>query len=122
MTPEQRIDALEKQLNEMRKEFALANESLKSFAEDKWDDLEDAYENRKEQAAHFLARAERKGKKAWRNAKCETIETAGNVSEYVKENPWTVAAVIGGIALLAGVVYRIAESDSDRRHFSRFMR
>ncbi|SUO97188.1 DUF883 family protein [Suttonella ornithocola] len=122
MTPEQRVEALEKQLEEMRKEFKDARESLKDFAADKWDDAEDLYEDGKGRAHQMLSRAEKQGKKAWRKAKNETCEFVESASDYVKHNPWTVAAVIGGIALIAGIVYRVAESDSERRYFSRFLR
>lgn len=116
----EKIDDLEKQLAEMREQFGDVQNQLKSFASEKWDDAEDAFEEGRQKAGKLLRRGRKQAREAWEDTKDTASDWASNVESCVRNHPWSVAAVIGGIAVAAAIIYRVAESDSERRFFSRW--
>lgn len=115
-----RIEKLEKRLQEMRSQFDEVQSQLKAFAENAWDNAEDALEDGGRQVRKLVKRGKKQARHAWEETKDTASSWAENVNDCVRNHPWSAAAVIGGIALAAAIIYRTAENDSERRFLSRW--
>lgn len=117
---EDRVEVLEKQLAEMKKEFANTQKELKSFLDKALNEAEDVYEDGRDEAAHFFEKARRKGRKAWNEVQNVGGDWTDEVSSCVKKHPYSVAAVIGGLAVFAAIIYRCAEDNISREWYRRW--
>lgn len=106
----QRIEELEKELSEAKKEFAEVVKNLNSLLSDKGEELKgDAkrmYKKARKRAGEFVDNLEDEGEQAWDQARDYMQGGCKHMNSAVRENPMAAIGIAAGLGFLFGFLTR----------------
>lgn len=103
-----RFDKLEKDLGNLRQDFAAISKTLKALAEDKSEDVQKraqaAFAELQRETKAAFGEASERGSEFYQKAQTQFDESLEKTKTKVQENPFKAIAIVAGVGFVLGLL------------------